>query len=95
MRTPEVQSKSRPPEDPLLIAYEKFSLFEHVRTYFNDNDTTGVKTVTQRQQKIKSFCNDMLVEETKHKTNVSVLKHQQISRDLNKIHVSSTKFAWL
>jgi hypothetical protein len=55
MRTPEVQSKSRPPQDPLLIAYEKFSLFEHVRTYFNDNDTTEVKMVMQRQQKVKSY----------------------------------------
>ena len=95
MRTPEVQSKWRPPQDPLLIAYEKFSLFEHVRTYFNDNDTTEVKTVMQRQQKVKSFCTDMLVEEAKRKTNVSVLKHQQNSHELNKIHVSSTKFTWL
>jgi hypothetical protein len=88
MGTPEVQSKSRPPQDPLLIAYEKFSLFEHVRTYFNDNNTTKVKMVMQRQQKVKSFCNDMLVEEAKHKTNMSILKHQQISHELNKIHVS-------
>jgi hypothetical protein len=94
MRTPEVQSKSRPPQDPLLIAYEKFSLFEHVRTYFNDNDTTEVKTVMQRQQKVKSFCNDMLVREAKCKSNASVLKHQQNSRGLNEIHVISTKHTW-
>ena len=48
-RAPEDHTKSRLPQDPLLIEYENFYLFEHVQTYFNDDNTAEVKRATQRQ----------------------------------------------